>query len=75
MSERGIYVEVEFVLTKINFKELGDVIDKVVELGAKAVYTGKIMYLGNAVNYWNILSQQLWDFNVKIFISPGGPPK
>lgn len=50
MSERGIYVEVEFVPTKINFKELGDVIDKVVELGAKALYTGKIMYLGNAVN-------------------------
>jgi pyrroloquinoline quinone biosynthesis protein E len=56
LSERGIYVEVEFVPTKINFKELGDVIDKVVELGAKALYTGKIMYLGNAVNNWNILS-------------------
>ncbi|MQL56534.1 radical SAM protein [Acidianus ambivalens] len=56
LSERGIYVEVEFVPTKINFKELGDVIDKVVELGAKAVYTGKIMYLGNAVNHWSILS-------------------
>ena len=53
LREAGVEVEVNFAPTRFNAAEVGAAMDRAVELGAYAFYTGRLMYTGNAVKTWD----------------------
>jgi MoaA/NifB/PqqE/SkfB family radical SAM enzyme len=53
LRENGVAVEVNFAPTRFNAAEVGAAMDRAVELGAYAFYTGRLMYTGNAVKTWD----------------------
>ncbi|MCY0859883.1 MAG: radical SAM protein [Sulfolobaceae archaeon] len=55
LIEEGANVEIVFVPAKFNIHEAEKLIDFAAELGVKVFETGKTMYLGRAVDYWDII--------------------
>ena len=53
LREAGVAVEVNFAPTRFNVGEVAAAMDRAVELGAYAFYTGRLMYTGNAVRSWD----------------------
>jgi len=53
LREAGVAVEVNFAPTRSNVAEVSGAMDRAVALGAYAFYTGRLMYMGNAVRSWN----------------------
>ncbi len=55
LVEEGVVTEIVYVPAKFNAHEGEKLIDLAVELGVKAFYTGKTMYIGRAVKYWDVI--------------------
>ncbi|MBP1357078.1 MAG: radical SAM protein, partial [Sulfolobus sp.] len=55
LIEEGATVEIVFVPTKFNIHETEKLIDMAAEMGVKVFETGKTMYLGRAVDNWDII--------------------
>lgn len=55
LVEEGVATEIVYVPAKFNAHEAESLIDLAVEMGVKAFYTGKTMYIGRAVTYWDVI--------------------
>jgi MoaA/NifB/PqqE/SkfB family radical SAM enzyme len=55
LIKQGVDTEIVYVPAKFNNHETEALIDMAVELGVKAFYTGKTMYIGRAVKSWDII--------------------
>ena len=62
LKKAGVPIEVNFVPARFNIHEIGDVVDLAYRLGAYSVYTGKIMYTGNAVRTWSMTAPDEKDY-------------
>jgi MoaA/NifB/PqqE/SkfB family radical SAM enzyme len=56
LNDEGVITEIVFVPAKFNIHEVEQLIDLAVELGVTSFYTGKTMYIGRAVKYWDTLN-------------------
>ena len=56
LSDEEVTVAVTFTPTKFSVAEIGKLIDKIVELGAKILFTGRLMRIGRAAGNWKWLS-------------------
>lgn len=55
LIKQGVDTEIVYVPAKFNSHEAETLIDMAVELGVKAFYTGKTMYIGRAVKSWDTI--------------------
>lgn len=55
LVKQGITTEIVYVPASFNNHEAEKLIDIAAELGVKAFYTGKTMYIGRAVRNWDII--------------------
>ncbi len=55
LVKQGITTEIVYVPAKFNSHEAEKLIDMAAEMGVKAFYTGKTMYIGRAVRSWDTI--------------------
>lgn len=55
LIKQGVTTEIVYVPAKFNSHEAEKLIDMAAELGVKAFYTGKTMYIGRAVRSWDTI--------------------
>ena len=55
LIKQGVPTEIVYVPAKFSSHEAEKLIDMAVELGVKAFYTGKTMYIGRAVRNWDTI--------------------
>ncbi|MGQ9469159.1 MAG: radical SAM protein [Nitrososphaerales archaeon] len=51
----GVKTEIVFVPARFSLHEIERLVDLAAELGVKSFYTGKTMYIGRAVKYWDVI--------------------
>lgn len=55
LVKEGVVTEIVYVPAKFNVHEVEKLVDAAVEIGVKAFYTGKTMYIGRAVKNWDVI--------------------
>lgn len=56
LKDEGVVTEIVFVPAKFNIHEVSRLTDLAVDMGVSSFYTGKTMYIGRAVKYWDAIS-------------------
>lgn len=55
LKDERVVTEIVFVPAKFNIHEVSRLIDLAVKMGVSSFYTGKTMYIGRAVKYWDTI--------------------